>query len=48
MKLYYLMGRLRVLLICCVLDFLGLDHAKINQQLNGCNSPVVRPKKREE
>lgn len=48
LKLYDLMGRMRVLLICCVLEFLGLDHARINRVLNGCNSQVVRPRKREE
>ncbi len=48
LKLYDLMGRLRVLLICCVLDFLEMDHAKINQVLNGCNSQVVRPRRRGE
>lgn len=48
LKLYDLMGRLRVLLICCVLDFLGLDHAKINQVMDGCNNPVLRPRRREE
>ncbi len=48
LKLYYLMERLRVLLLCCVMDFLGLDHAKINQLMNGCNNPVVRPKSRGE
>lgn len=46
LKLYDLMGRLRVLLICCVLDFLGLDHARINQVMNGCNNQVVRPRRR--
>lgn len=48
LKLYDLMGRMRVLLICCVLGFLGLDHAKINQLMNGCNSQVMRPRRREE
>ena len=46
LKLYDLMGRLRVLLICCVLDFLGLDHARINQLMNECNSQAVRPRRR--
>lgn len=48
LKLYDLMGRLRVLLICCVMDFLGLDHTKINQLLNNSNNSILRPRKREE
>lgn len=48
LKLYDLTGRLRVLLICCVLDFLGLDHSRINQVMNGCNSQVVRSRRRGE
>lgn len=47
-KLYDLMGRMRVLLICCVMDFLGLDHAKINQLLNNSNNAALRPRKRGE
>lgn len=47
-KLYDLMGRLRVLLICCVMDFLGLNHAKINQLLNNSNNAALRPRKRGE
>ena len=48
LKLYDLMGRLRVLLICCVMDFLGLDHTKINQLLNNSNNSILRPRMREE
>ena len=48
LKLYDLMARLRVLLICCVLDFLGLDHTMINQMLNNSNNAVLRPRKRGE
>lgn len=48
LKLYGLMGRMRVLLICCVMDFLGLDHTKINQLLEKSSNSFLRPRKREE
>lgn len=36
-KLYDLTKKLRVLLICCVLNFMGLSNERINQLLNKCN-----------
>jgi hypothetical protein len=41
-ELYNLTRKLRVLLICCVLDFLGLDKNKINELLNNCNHSILR------
>lgn len=41
-QLFELTKKLRVMLICCVLKFLGLDNVKINVLLNNCNSPILR------
>lgn len=41
-KLFDLTRKLRVLLICCVLDFLGMDNNKINELLNNCNHSILR------
>ncbi len=41
-ELYNLTKKLRVLLICCVLNFLGLPNVRINEILNSCNAPIVR------
>lgn len=40
-QLFYLTKKLRVLLICCVLNFLGLDNEKINELLNNCNNSIL-------
>ena len=40
-NLFYLTRKLRVLLICCALNFLGLDNAKINQLLDKCNNSLI-------
>ena len=41
-KLFDLTKKLRVLLICCVLNFLGMDNVKINELLNKCNNAILR------
>ena len=41
-ELYTLTKKLRVLLFCCVLNFLGLSNDRINEMLNSCNAPIVR------
>lgn len=41
-KLFDLTRKLRVLLICCVLNFLGMDNAKINELMNKCNNSILR------
>ena len=41
-ELYNLTKKLRVLLFCCVLNFLGLSNDRINEMLNSCNAPIVR------
>lgn len=41
-QLFYLTKKLRVLLICCVLSFLGMDNKKINELLNNCNNSILR------
>lgn len=41
-KLFDLTKKLRLLLICCVLDFLGLDKNKINELLNNCSHSILR------
>ena len=40
--LFDLAKKLRVLLICCVLNFMGMDNGKINQLLNKCNNSLMR------
>ena len=37
-ELYYLTQKLRKLLICCLLDFVGFDKPKINEILNTCHN----------
>lgn len=39
--LYDLTKKLRVLLICCVLNHMGLDHTKINQLLNKSSNAIL-------
>lgn len=34
--------KLRVLLICCAMNFLGFDNQKINILLNNCNNSILR------
>lgn len=34
--------KLRVLLICCAMNFLGFDNQKINFLLNNCNNSILR------
>lgn len=41
-KLFDLTKKLRVLLICCVLNFMGMDNDKINQLLNKCDNSLLR------
>ena len=40
-QLLNLTKKLRVLLICCMLKFLGMDTAKINSLLNRCNNAIL-------
>ena len=40
-ELYHLTRKLKVLLICCTLNFLGFDNKKINQLFNKCNNPIL-------
>lgn len=41
-ELYDLTRKLRVLLVCCALSFLGMDNQKINDLLNKCDNPILR------
>lgn len=41
-ELLNLTKKLRVLLICCVLNFMGMDNDKINQLLNKSNNSLLR------
>lgn len=41
-KLFSLTRKLRVLLICCVLSFMGIENAKIDELLNKCNNSLLR------
>lgn len=41
-ELFKLTKKLRVLLICCVLNFMGMDNDKINQLLNKCDNSLLR------
>ena len=41
-KLFELTQKLRVLLICCVLNFLGLSNKRINELLNKSNNYLLR------
>ncbi len=40
-ELFHLTEKLRVLLICCVLNYLGFDNEKIDQLLNKCCNPIL-------
>ena len=40
-ELYKLTGKLRILLICCVLSFIGMDHQQIDQLLNKSNNRYI-------
>lgn len=40
--LYKLTRKLRVLLICCILNFLGFDNGLINKLLNQCYNPLLK------
>lgn len=40
-QLFNLTKKLRVLLICCMLKFLGMDNEKINSLLNKCNNAIL-------
>ena len=40
-KLYNLTKKLRVLLICCVLNFMGLSNEEINKVLNKCDNEML-------
>lgn len=42
LKLLDLTRKLRVLLVCCAMNFLGFDNNKINEILNKCNNSIVR------
>lgn len=41
-NLFDLTRKLRVLLICCALNFLGFDNTKINEMLNKCRNSILR------
>ena len=41
-ELYKLTDKLRILLICCVLSFIGLDHQQINNLLNKSNNQYIK------
>lgn len=41
-KLLELTRKLRLLLICCLLNFLGMDNNKINELINKCNHSIMR------
>ena len=41
-KLYDLTKKLRVLLICCILNYMGLSNERINQVLNKCNNYLIQ------
>lgn len=41
-ELFNLTKKLRVLLICCVLNFMGMDNDMINLLLNKCNNSIIR------
>ena len=41
-KLYELTRKLRILLICCALNFLGMDNAHINDLFSKCNNSILR------
>jgi hypothetical protein len=41
-ELFDLTKKLRVLLICCVLNFMGMDNDKINQLLNKSNNSLLK------
>lgn len=41
-KLLDLTEKLRILLICCVLNFLGMDNEKINALLDKCNNQILQ------
>lgn len=40
-ELYYLTQKLRKLLICCLLDFVGFDKSQINEILNTCHNTLL-------
>lgn len=40
--LYALTEKLRILLICCLLSFLGMDNGRINALLNNCHNPLLQ------
>ena len=40
--LYILTDKLRILLICCLLSFLGMDKERINDLLNHCHNPLLQ------
>lgn len=41
MELYELTKKLQILLICCLLSFLGMDNARINNLLNHCHNSLL-------
>ena len=41
-ELYVLTEKLRVLLICCLLSFLGMDNVRINDLLNNCHNSLLQ------
>ena len=40
--LYDLTEKMRILLICCLLSFLGMDNGRINDLLNNCHNPFLQ------
>lgn len=40
-ELYKLTGKLRILWICCVLSFIGMDHQQIDQLLSKSNNRYI-------
>ncbi len=41
-ELYYLTCKLRILLICCLMDYLGMDKNKINELMNKSDSRILK------
>lgn len=41
MALYEITEKLRILLFCCLLSFLGMDNARINNMMNNCHNSIL-------
>ena len=42
MELFNITEKLRILLICCLLSFLGMDNERINALLNNCHNSLLQ------